>query len=614
MISRVRTVTSILREFICYASPMDTELERPQGIPHLYRELWRYAAGTRGVLLAAFGLLAGSQLFKLAVPWLAGQAINEIQSAGLAGLPHAGLLLAGVFTATAASWAMHGPGRVLERNAAMRVREMLFAALTRRVLDAPLAWHEARHTAETVSRVNQATGALYGFAERQYIYLQNSIRLFGPVIALWLISPVVGLVAVCGYIVLGFLISRFDRRIMDYSLRESQTERRLSAALVDSIGNITTVFALRRREGVANMMQERLRATFPPLRRSMVINEAKWCTVDLLSALLWCVLVALYAWLAASGAPGPDHEVLKLGNVFMVYEYAQEAGDVITAIAVHYSGIVGTQASYAAAQPIHAAGSEKWADALEPTGWRELNIEGLRFHHAAARSEAPALEGVDLALRRGRRYALVGPSGAGKSTLLRLLAGLDRPHAGTIGFDGRPADDPAAALRLESTLIPQQAEIFEGTLRENLLLGGSAEEAQLDAAVRAAAVEDFVAGLPQGLDTPVTERGANWSGGQRQRLALARGMVAAQGSSMLLLDEPTSSLDPDTERKVLERMLAAHRGACVVSSVHRLNLLDRFDEVVLMHEGRVVDVGPPGELALRSQMFRDLLSAQAASA
>lgn len=592
---------------------IDQALDRPQGIPHLYRELWRYAAGARGVLLGAFALLVGSQLFKLAVPWLAGQAINEIQSGGLAGLPHAGLLLAGVFAATAASWAMHGPGRVLERNAAMRVRETLFGALTRRVLDAPLAWHEARHTAETVSRVSQATGALYGFAESQYIYLQNGVRLFGPVVALWLIAPTVGFVAVCGYMVLGFLISRFDRRIMTYSLRESQAERRLSAALVDSIGNIATVFALRRRHGVANMMLDRMRATFAPLRRSMVINEAKWCTVDLLSALLWCVLVALYAWLAGSGASGPDHEVLKLGNVFMVYEYAQEAGDVITAIAVHYSGIVATQASYAAAQPIDAAGTEKWADALEPSGWRELRIEGLRFHHAAARGEAPALEGVDLALRRGRRYALVGPSGAGKSTLLRLLAGLDRPQAGTIGFDGTLLADPAAALRLEATLIPQQSEIFEGTLRENLLLGAAADDAQLDAALRLAAAEDFVAGLAHGLDTLVAERGANWSGGQRQRLALARAMVAAQGSSLLLLDEPTSSLDPDTERKVLERMLASHAGACIVSSVHRLNLLDRFDDVVLMQDGQVLDVGPAGDLALRSQVFRDLLSAQAAS-
>ena len=242
-----------------------------------------------------------------------------------------------------------------------------------------------------------------------------------------------------------------------------------------------------------------------------------------------------------------------------------------------------------------------------------MRIEGLRFHHAAARGEAPALEGVDLALQRGRRYALVGPSGAGKSTLLRLLAGLDRPQAGTIGFDGELLADPAAALRLEATLIPQQSEIFEGTLRENLLLGASADDTQLDAALRLAAAEDFVAGLAQGLDTVVAERGANWSGGQRQRLALARAMVAAQGSSLLLLDEPTSSLDPDTERKVLDRVLASHAGACVVSSVHRLNLLDRFDEVVLMQDGRVLDVGPPGDLALRSQAFRDLLSAQTAS-
>jgi ABC-type bacteriocin/lantibiotic exporter with double-glycine peptidase domain len=108
----------------------------------------------------------------------------------------------------------------------------------------------------------------------------------------------------------------------------------------------------------------------------------------------------------------------------------------------------------------------------------------------------------------------------------------------------------------------------------------------------------------------VAERGANWSGGQRQRIALARGVIAAHDCGLLLLDEPTASLDPETERKVYENLFAAFRDSCIVSSIHRLNLLDRFDEILLLQDGRLIAHGTARELAERSAEFRALLAAQ----
>lgn len=589
--------------------------ERPVSLAALYRALWHHAADGRRLILGAFLLLLASQLFKLGVPWLAGNAINAIQGGGLGSLPSAARWLGLVFAAIVASWLLHGPGRILERNVALKVRERLSALLVGRLMQAPLAWHERHHSGEITHRVQQSTHALYDFAQSQFIYLQNTVRLVGPIIALWLISPLVGTVAVVGYGLIGLLITRFDGVMMKLAVEENRAERGYSAALVDVLGNVLSVLALRRGEGVARLIAARLSAVFEPLKRSIVLNEVKWCSVDLLASLLWCVLVGVYAAEAAGvfGA-APVAAVaggIALGKVFMVYEYAQQAGGVITAIASHFQSLSRQRADYAAAQPVLEAGVNE-VPPLRPADhdvWQALLVENLHFTHAGARAGA-AIRIDRLELMRGRRYALIGPSGAGKSTLLRLLAGLDEAVEGTLHFDALPEADPASVLRSIATLIPQQAEMFDGTLAENLLLGGDAGVERIGAALHATCAAPLVEELKGGLAARVTEGGANWSGGQRQRLALARGVLAAAGSSLVLLDEPTSSLDPETEARVYARLFEHFAGATLISSVHRLHLLDRFDAVILMRGGRVEAVGSAWDLAKSSALFREMLAAQ----
>jgi ABC-type bacteriocin/lantibiotic exporter with double-glycine peptidase domain len=204
---------------------------------------------------------------------------------------------------------------------------------------------------------------------------------------------------------------------------------------------------------------------------------------------------------------------------------------------------------------------------------------------------------VALSLQRGSRIALVGPSGGGKSTLLRVLAGLYAPHHGTLAIDGRLT--AWADLRTLATLIPQETEVFEASVRENLGFGEPLDDEELEAAMHISTFDEVLKATHGDLDTALSERGFNLSGGQRQRLCLARGVLAARGSSLLLLDEPTSALDAATEGRVLERIAAAFPHACMIASIHRLSLLDRFDTVVLMEAGRVVDHGPRDALLAR---------------
>jgi ABC-type multidrug transport system fused ATPase/permease subunit len=592
----------------------------------LYRSIWRFAEGARGALVGAAALLTASQALKLTTPWFAGQAINALQQGGAGAAGRAALWVGAIGLVSIAVWAMHGPGRVLERNVGVRVRSGVADALYARLSHAPLAWHERQHSGELHDRVSQASHALHNFAQSQFIYVHSIVTFVGPLLALSLISAPLGAGAVFGYAFVAVLIVGYDRRLMRLQADENELARRYAAGLLDFVGNAATVLSLRLQSSTQRLLGRRLEATFAPMKKSIVVNEVKWCTVDLLSITLTWGLVVGYAWRSGDGGGA-----LLIGSVFMVYQYAQQAGGVLCSIASNLQGFARARTDYASADAIWNAPQARDRGAAVDPHWQRIDAVDLVYERSVvAQSEAGAgkspglrratdaivvvpggeeraggVRHVSLGLARGERIALVGRSGSGKSTLLRVLAGLYDVQHGRFEVDG------VARLGLQhldsvATLIPQDAEVFEATVRENLSFGEAVDAAAIEAAIATSGFATVLETLPLGLETPITERGMNLSGGQRQRLCLARGLLAARGSSLLLLDEPTSALDAVTEAEVHRRLDASFADACIVASVHRMSLLEHFDRVVLMDEGRIVDSGTVGELLGRQALFREL--------
>jgi ATP-binding cassette, subfamily B, bacterial len=599
---------------------MSTSPDATPTVTALYRNIWHFAAGMRARLVASMSLLAGSQVLKLLVPWAAGQAINTLQAGGAGAALKAGGWIALVLGVHVGAWAMHGPGRVLERSVGVRVRQGVADSLYMKLTRVPLAWHDQRHSGDTQHRVNQASRALFDFAQNQFVYLQSTVNFIGPLAALMLLSPSLGAIALIGYLVVGGVIIRFDRALMQLVETENHAERRYSAGLIDFLGNIATINSLRLQVSSRRLLDKRLQAVFGPLKRSMVLNEVKWCAVELLSVSLTWGLVVLFVWQQSkTGA------ALMLGSVFMIYQYAQQAGNIVGALASNFQSLARARTDFGSAAPIWQAPERSEDGGKVPPGWRSIELRDLGFDHAQAaqdanhRSAAPladhahhrrgALHEVRLALRRGERIALIGASGSGKSTLLRVLAGLYPMQQGLVLVDGE-LQPGLSHLGGISTLIPQEAEVFEATVRENMTFDMPCEDERLRQAMHVSAFDVVLANMPQGLDTPISERGFNLSGGQRQRLCLARGALAAHGSTLLLLDEPTSALDPVTEAQVFDRLCEAFADACVVSSVHRMSLLGHFDKIVLMAAGRVVDTGTMPELLARQPSFREMMRAK----
>jgi subfamily B ATP-binding cassette protein MsbA len=250
------------------------------------------------------------------------------------------------------------------------------------------------------------------------------------------------------------------------------------------------------------------------------------------------------------------------------------------------------------------------ADLPDAKPLREI-IGRIEFQHVSfAYDKEGVLAGIDLEVKAGESLALVGRTGAGKSTLVNLIPRFYDPTAGRILIDGHDIREVTLeSLRQKIAIVPQEIALFSGTVQDNIAYGKPAATCeQIQAAAKAANAHDFIAALPDGYLTEVGERGAKLSGGEKQRIAIARAVL--RDPKILILDEATSSLDAETEVMIREALEKLMRGRTTFIIAHRLYTVEQVDRVIVLDDGRIAETGKHAELIARGGIYKKLYELQ----
>ncbi|MFW6641339.1 thiol reductant ABC exporter subunit CydC [Nocardiopsis algeriensis] len=381
--------------------------------------------------------------------------------------------------------------------------------------------------------------------------------------------------------------------------RQAKARGELSTALVDTLHGAPDLIAY----GAMERQVERVYAADDELTRTARRDAALLGTGEGATALITGLTVWGSLLLGVLAVEDGALNGVWLAVLVLTTLAAFEIVAPLPAVAARLGSIRAAGARLFGVLDVPPATEPPTREGLAPQG-ADLRIRGLRVRYGP--EEPWALDGVDLDLAEGETVAVVGPSGAGKSTLASVLLRFRDPDEGTVELGGADITDyPADEVRAAVSGVPQDPHVFASTLRENLRLArpGCSDD-ELWEALRRVRLAGEVEAMPEGLDTRVGTHGLGLSGGMVQRLALARALLAAP--RVLVLDEPTAHLDPDTRDAVVADLLSASEGHSTLLITHDLTGLDRVDRIYVVRDGRVSQQGTHAELLAQEGWYRDV--------
>ena len=412
------------------------------------------------------------------------------------------------------------------------------------------------------------------------------------------------------FLILGPLIAIFIIRLRSRLRSRNEEFREEIESMSARVNEMTTLIPITRAHGLEQSALQTMYDSFGNVKRAGLkldiftakFNALAWVTFQMANVL--CLAFASYC--ALRGKFG-----VTIGDVVLLTSlFGQLIGSVIL-----FSNLMPQIAKGFAS--IRSLGEVLESPDIEANAGKpamnqvigEVKFQGVSFRYPQGNRDA--VKGLSLQAKPGEMIALVGPSGSGKSTLINLIIGFLRPQSGSISIDGNDLSDfDLRTFRRSISVVPQESVLFEGSVRDNITYGlGAVSDKRVTEALSAANATEFVNELPEGVNTLVGERGARISGGQKQRLAIARALI--RDPRILILDEATSSLDSQSEREIQDALESLMKNRTTFVVAHRLSTVQKADQILVLDRGVVLESGRHADLVNSGGLYQKLYEAQA---
>ena len=585
------------------------------------REYWKYFAVTfpylrrrKGLVVAMIALMVVSALAALADPWPLALLVDDVLGthapprfvAALAGRSQSHLIVFAVGAGFAVTLVIHAIAVLseyvttkLDQNVALEFRSDLYAHCQR----LSQSFHDDTTTGDSMYRINFEAKAVGHMSVALPPLAQSVLTLVGMFGIAMTIDATLALVSLVAVPFVSYSTSYYGKQIEPRLIHVRDLESR-SLTIVNDTFNMLRVICAFNREGheYGRFRQQGREAV--DARVDITVRQT---LVSLAVALSTAAGIAL---ILGFGARDVLRHRITVGQLLVILAYIHSIYQPLATISATMAGFQDSLIGIRYAQAlldIHPDVVDR--PAATSLGRARGDIE-LRNVHYAYHGRATALRGVSFRIAAGEVVGIVGPTGAGKSTLVSLLPRFLDPGEGTVLLDGHDLRDlTLASVRDQVTLVQQEALLFPRSIAENIRYGRlDATEAEMVDAARAANAHDFITALPEGYHTQLGERGAKISGGERQRIAMARAFL--KDAPVLILDEPTSSIDSRTEAVILDALEHLMEGRTTIIVAHRLSTLRRADRILVVNGGEVVEQGTHASLLAQDGLYALLCSLQ----
>jgi len=497
-----------------------------------------------------------------------------------------GLLLLGNFlTGCAATWVRYLQLLRLA-GVAMRSVQRLRQQVYAHVLRLPMRFFDKAITGQLVSRVTNDTEAVKNlYVQVLFVMLDSSIVVLGTLVAMaWLDWQLMLLVAtlIPAMVVIVWLYQRWSAPAV---ARARQLRSDINAQLAESIAGMSVLQASlaagRFSERFSTTNQAHYHARIAELRANAWLLRP---ALDLLNSVLLVIVIFSFSRRTFSG--------LEVGILYAFVSYIARVVDPLIQITMQFGQIQQAVVSAARVNTLLNEESE-----LYPTSEQKIRSGSVAFHDVSFGYDPahPVLHNINLTIKAGSFYGIVGHTGSGKSTLLSLLLRFYTAQSGRIELDNLPLSAVSEEeFRLKVGLVPQEPFLLAASVRDNIAMGRSLSQEQIEVAARSAHAHGFIEQLAQGYDTELGEGGAKLSTGQKQLVAIARAL--AGDPALLLLDEATSHIDSETEQ-VVQTALSDLRGkVTIIAIAHRLSTIRDADQIIVLNHGNLTEQGRHAEL------------------